>query len=46
MRMWELKINAGSNASRLRCRFPFLLAPERAGALVAMHRLRPEQPGG
>jgi len=44
MRMWELKINADSNAAGLRCCFPSLLVPEGAGALATMHRLRPERP--
>jgi hypothetical protein len=44
MQMWELKINA-SNAGRLRYCFPSLLDPEGAGALAAMHRLRPERRG-
>jgi hypothetical protein len=46
MRMWEPKLNAESKPGRLRCRFPSVLVTKRTRALVAMHRLRPERPGG
>ncbi len=46
MRMWEAKINPDSKPGRLRYRFRSVRATKGTRALVAMHRLRPERPGG